>query len=300
MPQLLLADLAGRGPFDFNAAGAPEIVNVTADSVDSLVATIRPELHFRVPDRLTNSMGELGIHLTLTKLADFEPAALRTAINVLQALGTRIRETQVTRDELASTGRLGAWDDVDVSESRGSYRTLQAMWSSAQPLIDMVLAAGLQRREPKRREAAAQTLPDLAWQAFNEGGVAKAVATLNAVASQLHEKIEAMVSEVTRHHDYVSLHRAWAQLQHLAASSDVPISTVNISSRDLDEQLSERRSDLLRKISRFRIDAHKPIRVLIDTGLATGSVEHRMRELRSWGDLRGIAFIIAKEQETGR
>jgi type VI secretion system protein ImpB len=84
----VMADLSGNAS---EVAKPPmadrKFVNVDMDNFDPYMESVKPAAAFRVENRLGDKSGEqMGVKLTFTKMADFEPAAIARQVPALRAL----------------------------------------------------------------------------------------------------------------------------------------------------------------------------------------------------------------------
>lgn len=86
----------------------PHFQPVTRGSVDSLLASIEPELHLTVPNRLNHrpSDGDLAIQLAFSKMSDFHPDAIVSQIPDLANLVTLRSQLVRLRSRLAGNPAL--------------------------------------------------------------------------------------------------------------------------------------------------------------------------------------------------
>lgn len=84
----VMADLSGNAS---DVAKPPmadrKFVNVDMDNLDDYMASIQPTVQFRTENRLGDNSGEqMGVKLSFTKMADFEPGAIARQVPALNAL----------------------------------------------------------------------------------------------------------------------------------------------------------------------------------------------------------------------
>jgi type VI secretion system protein ImpB len=84
----IMADLSG------NASEVPKLpmadrkfASVDMDNFDSYMESLKPAVAFRTENKLSDKPGEqMGVKLTFTKMADFEPGAIARQVPALKAL----------------------------------------------------------------------------------------------------------------------------------------------------------------------------------------------------------------------
>jgi type VI secretion system protein ImpB len=84
----VMSDLSGNAS---DVAKPPmadrKFVNVDMDNLDDYMASIQPTVQFRTENRLGDNSGEqMGVKLSFTKMADFEPGAIARQVPALNAL----------------------------------------------------------------------------------------------------------------------------------------------------------------------------------------------------------------------
>lgn len=84
----VMADLSGNAS---EVAKPPmadrKFANVDMDNFDDYMESVQPAVQFRTENRLSDQPGEqMGVKLTFTKMADFEPAAIARQVPALRAL----------------------------------------------------------------------------------------------------------------------------------------------------------------------------------------------------------------------
>lgn len=84
----VMADLSGNAS---EVAKPPmadrKFANVDMDNFDAYMESVQPAVAFRTENRLADKSGEqMGVKLTFTKMADFEPAAVARQVPALRAL----------------------------------------------------------------------------------------------------------------------------------------------------------------------------------------------------------------------
>ena len=84
----VMADLSGNAS---EVAKLPmadrKFANVDMDNFDDYMESVQPTVQFRTENRLADESGEqMGVKLTFTKMADFEPAAIARQVPALRAL----------------------------------------------------------------------------------------------------------------------------------------------------------------------------------------------------------------------
>lgn len=84
----VMADLSGNAS---EVAKPPmadrKFANVDMDNFDSYMESVKPAVTFRAENRLGDKAGEqMGVKLSFTKMADFEPAAIARQVPALRAL----------------------------------------------------------------------------------------------------------------------------------------------------------------------------------------------------------------------
>src|SRR4029079_18749067 len=74
----VMADLSGNASEVAKPAMADrKFASVDMDNLDAYMESIQPTIAFRTENRLSDKPGEqVGLKLTFTKMADFEPAAI--------------------------------------------------------------------------------------------------------------------------------------------------------------------------------------------------------------------------------
>jgi type VI secretion system protein ImpB len=84
----VMADLSGNA----SEVAKPPMVdrkfaNVDMDNFDDYMESVKPAVAFRAENRLGDESGEqMGVKLTFTKMADFEPAAIARQVPALRSL----------------------------------------------------------------------------------------------------------------------------------------------------------------------------------------------------------------------
>lgn len=84
----VMADLSGNASEVAKPTMADrKFSNVDMDNFDSYMESVQPAVAFRTENRLSEKSGEqMGVKLTFTKMADFEPAAIARQVPALKAL----------------------------------------------------------------------------------------------------------------------------------------------------------------------------------------------------------------------
>ena len=84
----VMADLSGNASEVSKAPMADrKFSNVDMDNFDEYMESVQPAVQFRTENRLSEKSGEqMGVKLTFTKMADFEPAAIARQVPALRAL----------------------------------------------------------------------------------------------------------------------------------------------------------------------------------------------------------------------
>ena len=128
----VMADLSGNAS---EVAKAPmadrKFSNVDMDNFDEYMESVQPAVQFRTENRLSEKSGEqMGVKLTFTKMADFEPAAIARQVPALRAL-------LEAREQLANLQRY-------MDGKAGAEKKL------AELLKDPALMAALQERAAKK------------------------------------------------------------------------------------------------------------------------------------------------------
>ena len=87
----VMADLSGNAS---EVAKLPmadrKFANVDMDNFDAYMESVQPAVTFRAENRLSDKSGEqMGVKLTFTKMADFEPAAIARQVPALRPCSRR-------------------------------------------------------------------------------------------------------------------------------------------------------------------------------------------------------------------
>ena len=85
----VMADLSGNAsPVEKPSMAERKFTDVDMDNLDAYMASIKPAVSMKVDNKLGDEAGneKLGINLTFSKMADFEPAAVVRQIPALNAL----------------------------------------------------------------------------------------------------------------------------------------------------------------------------------------------------------------------
>ncbi|MCY0095191.1 type VI secretion system contractile sheath small subunit [Hoeflea ulvae] len=85
----VMADLSGNAsPVEKPSMSERKFSDVDMDNIDAYMASIKPAISMKVDNKLGEDAGneKLGINLTFSKMADFEPAAVVRQIPALNAL----------------------------------------------------------------------------------------------------------------------------------------------------------------------------------------------------------------------
>ncbi|MBX3305075.1 MAG: type VI secretion system contractile sheath small subunit [Nitrospira sp.] len=81
----VIADLSGKPKPGAPGLEKRQFVDINAERFDKVLKGISPELDFMVPNTLEQK-GELGVQLTFSKMADFEPAQVVQKVKPLRIL----------------------------------------------------------------------------------------------------------------------------------------------------------------------------------------------------------------------
>jgi type VI secretion protein, VC_A0107 family len=85
----VMADLSGNAsPVEKPPMAERKFTDIDMDHLDEYMASVKPAINMRVPNKLGDDAGgeTLGVNLTFNKMADFEPAAIVRQIPALRAL----------------------------------------------------------------------------------------------------------------------------------------------------------------------------------------------------------------------
>ena len=108
----VMADLSGNAS---EVAKPPmadrKFANVDMDNFDDYMESVKPAVTFRAENRLGDKSGEqMGVKLTFTKMADFEPGAIARQVPALRAL-LEARE-QLANLQRYMDGKVAAEDEA--------------------------------------------------------------------------------------------------------------------------------------------------------------------------------------------
>jgi type VI secretion system protein ImpB len=109
----VMADLSGNAsPVEKPSMADRKFSDVDMDNIDTYMASLKPTVSMKVPNKLGEDAGNerLGVNLTFNKIADFEPAAIVRQIPAL-------RELLEAREQLANLqrymdGKVAAEDKI--------------------------------------------------------------------------------------------------------------------------------------------------------------------------------------------
>src|SRR4051794_16462213 len=82
----VLADLTGQPKEPLRPLKDRAVVNIDRDNFNEVMKRAAPHLSLRVPDRLSDSGGKLGVDLNFKEIDDFEPARVAEQIGPTKEL----------------------------------------------------------------------------------------------------------------------------------------------------------------------------------------------------------------------
>jgi type VI secretion system protein ImpB len=102
----VMADLSGQPKQALKPMKERELINISHENFDAVLAGMAPRLAFQVDNKLTDEGGKLNVELNFNKFEDFEPAKVAEQVPALkELLAMRSRLAQL-KSNLAGNDQL--------------------------------------------------------------------------------------------------------------------------------------------------------------------------------------------------
>ena len=136
----VMADLSGNASeVEKPPMADRKFANVDMDNLDAYMESVKPAVTFRVENRLSDAKNEqMGVKLTFTKMADFEPAAIARQVPAVRAL-LEARE-QLANLQRYMDGKVAA--EEKLRELLASPELMQTLKERRQEAIAKAGASG--------------------------------------------------------------------------------------------------------------------------------------------------------------
>jgi len=128
----VLADLSGQPKESLGRVKDRNFVEIDRDNFDQVLAGSKPRLLYRVPNRLADDGGQLGVELEFKSLDDFSPEAVAQQIPPIQKLVEARRKLSELAIKINTNERLEELLQ-DVVQNTESLKQLSSTKAPEEP-----------------------------------------------------------------------------------------------------------------------------------------------------------------------
>jgi len=128
----VLADLSGQPKESLGRVKDRNFVEIDRDNFDQVLAGSKPRLSYRVPNRLADDGGQLGVELEFKSLDDFSPEAVAQQIPPIQKLVEARRKLSELAIKINTNERLEELLQ-DVVQNTESLKQLSSAKAPEEP-----------------------------------------------------------------------------------------------------------------------------------------------------------------------
>ena len=241
----VMCDLSGTSEIQRPPLKERKFIDIASDTFTDIMKSIRPSLHFSVPNKLSQDTPSLGVELTFLEIDDFEPVHLVAQI-------PRLNELYVSRTRLNDLiGKLDGNEKLnkaldDLLTSKDKKADINGIIQDAQLV-----------RDPSQTENVTAILTEfVSYIEQNEVTSQDSISVVSQRIAQLDQRISEQLNDVLHHPDFLRLEATWRGLWFLLSNTDqsskIKIRLLNVSKPelvyDLEKAMEFDQSQLFKKI----------------------------------------------------
>lgn len=257
----VMADLSGMIIDPLPKVKERKFVEIDRDNFNDILASIKPRLALRVPNRLLGDGSDTSIELFFQNMDDFAPLDIVKQVPALAELyqsRTLLKDLLTKLDGNDTLEELLAAIMTDSGKKDGLTKDLAVTDATPIPVLTELLTTGKLARDEAQNPFAHQMLNEFVIQ-LGKPPVPIAnnvIAFINQRVQQIDELIGAQLNELIHHPDFQKLEGSWRGLNYLVmnteTSTHLKLRLLNITKnellQDLEKAIEFDQSQLFKKI----------------------------------------------------